>query len=29
MHAAYPKRVFDLMGLVSVLDTRHRFQQVR
>ncbi len=29
MHAAYPKRVFDLMGLVSVLDTRHRFQHVQ
>lgn len=28
MHAAYPKRVFDLMGLVSVLDSRHRFQHV-
>ncbi|MBC7685508.1 MAG: group II intron reverse transcriptase/maturase [Bdellovibrionales bacterium] len=26
MNAAYPKRVFDLMGLVSVLDTQHRFQ---
>jgi RNA-directed DNA polymerase len=28
MNAAYPKRVFDLMGLVSVLDMRHRFQRV-
>ena len=29
MRAAYPKRVFDLMGLVSVLDTQHRFQRVK
>jgi hypothetical protein len=29
MHAAYPKRVFDLMGLVSVLDTQLRFQIVK
>ena len=28
MRAAYPKRVFDQMGLVSVLDTQHRFQHV-
>ena len=28
MRAAYPKRVFDQIGLVSVLDTRHRFQHV-
>lgn len=26
MSAAYPKRVFDVMGLVSVLDTQRRFQ---
>ena len=26
MNAAYPKRAFDLMGLVSVLDTQRRFQ---
>ncbi|MBT9531491.1 MAG: group II intron reverse transcriptase/maturase [Pseudomonas sp.] len=29
MRAAYPKRVFDLMGLVSVLDAQHRFQHVK
>jgi RNA-directed DNA polymerase len=29
MHAAYPKRFFDTMGLVSLLDTQRRFQQVR
>jgi RNA-directed DNA polymerase len=28
MRAAYPKRAFDVMGLVSVLDTLHRFQRV-
>jgi RNA-directed DNA polymerase len=28
MRAAYPKRVFGLMGLVSVLDTQRRFQHV-
>lgn len=26
MNAAYPKRAFDLMGLVSVLDSQRRFQ---
>ena len=26
INAAYPKRVFDLMGLVSVLDAQRRFQ---
>jgi RNA-directed DNA polymerase len=29
MNAAYPKRVFDVMGLVSLLDTQQRFQRVR
>ena len=28
MNAAYPKRFFDTMGLVSLLDTQRRFQQV-
>jgi RNA-directed DNA polymerase len=26
MHAAYPKRFFDALGLVSLLDSRQRFQ---
>jgi len=29
MNAAYPKRFFDAMGLVSLLDTQRRFQQVQ
>jgi hypothetical protein len=29
MNAAYPKWVFDLMELVSVLDTQHRFQRIK
>jgi RNA-directed DNA polymerase len=29
MRAAYPKRVFDVMGLVSLLDTQRRFQHVK
>jgi RNA-directed DNA polymerase len=28
MNAAYPKRFFDEMGLVSLLDTQQRFQRV-
>jgi hypothetical protein len=28
MNAAYPKRFFDAMGLVSLLDTQQRFQCV-
>jgi len=28
MNAAYPKRAFDALGLVSLLDTRQRFQFV-
>ena len=28
MNAAYPKRFFDAMGLVSLLDTQQRFQRV-
>ena len=28
MNAAYPKRVFDALGLVSLLDTQRRFQHV-
>lgn len=29
MNAAYPKSSFDALGLVSLLDTRHRFQLVK
>ena len=29
MNAAYPKGFFDVLGLVSLLDTRHRFQLVK
>jgi RNA-directed DNA polymerase len=29
MNAAYPKRFFDVSGLVSLLDTRQRFQFVK
>jgi RNA-directed DNA polymerase len=29
MNAAYPKRLFDTMGLVSLLDTQRRFQHVK
>ena len=28
MNAAYPKRFFDALGLVSLLDAQRRFQQV-
>ena len=28
MNAAYPKRFFDVLGLVSLLDTQRRFQHV-
>jgi RNA-directed DNA polymerase len=28
MNAAYPKRLFDALGLVSLLDTQRRFQHV-
>jgi group II intron reverse transcriptase/maturase len=28
MNAAYPKRFFDVLGLVSLLDTQQRFQHV-
>ncbi|MET3133957.1 hypothetical protein AAKU55_004250, partial [Oxalobacteraceae bacterium GrIS 1.11] len=28
MNAAYPKRFFDVQGLVSLLDTQRRFQHV-
>jgi len=28
MNAAYPKRFFDVLGLVSLLDTQRRFQSV-
>jgi len=28
MNAAYPKRYFDVLGLVSLLDTQRRFQRV-
>lgn len=29
MNAAYPKRFFDVQGLVSLLDTQRRFQRVK
>ena len=29
MNAAYPKGFFDALGLVSLLDTRQRFQFVK
>ena len=29
MNAAYPKRTFDVLGLVSLLDTQQRFQIVK
>jgi RNA-directed DNA polymerase len=29
MNAAYPKRFFDAMGLVSLLDTQRRLKQVQ
>ncbi|HCG00477.1 MAG TPA: group II intron reverse transcriptase/maturase [Chloroflexi bacterium] len=29
MNAAYPKRLFDALGLVSLLDTQRRFQYVK
>jgi len=28
MNEAYPKRFFDALGLVSLLDTQQRFQHV-
>ena len=28
MNAAYPKKCFDVLGLVSLLDTQRRFQHV-
>jgi hypothetical protein len=29
MHTAYPKSFFDTLGLVSLLNTRQRFQFVK
>jgi hypothetical protein len=29
MNAAYPKSLFDALGLVSLLDTQRRFQFVK
>jgi hypothetical protein len=29
MNAAYPKRFFDALGLVSLLGTQRRFQRVQ